>query len=320
MKKLFVVLIAVVFASCSQDQVESTNPVAETSLSVLDGKLLSFKDDKSFIDQYSKLAGLKTTKEVQGWVSKKGLKSLLNSSNDSIEMQNDSLDNKRIIYSDAIKAILNSDSKFKIGSKVLWLNERNFYILPKSDLDKKSEELITLKNDFDVYGKLLNFSDSKKNTSSSLTSRNVVPNENRSKTYVVGLPNDKRYVLDLFNETIVINDFINSSKMYLRCTLQYKSCSFWRCTWKNDTTTRWNMYGYNLIDSGNVGNPLGYWNFTPPHAEYMVGSQTLLLATWGTKGPIDPKFYQYPNFYVSGSVIWRYYSSAVEYPQAIAWY
>ena len=318
MKKLLVLLISVVFVSCSQDQVESTNPVVETSLSVLDGKLLSYKDEKSFVKEYSDLSKMNSS-ELQKWISDKKLNSLLNSSSDSLVMQEENLSNSRIIYSDAMKAILNNESKVKIGSNTLWINEHILYALSNENSDKAPKELIVMKNCLEVYGKLLNYSDLKGNVNSNLIGRLVVPNENGIKTYVVGLPNSNRYVLDLFNETIVLNGLIYSSKMYLRYTLQYRSCSFWRCTWKTDTTQRWNMYGYNLLSTGS-GSQVGYWIFTPPQAEFVVGPQTLLLATWGVNGPVDPIYYQYPNFGVSGNAIWRYYSSPIEYPQAISWY
>ncbi|MFV7235813.1 hypothetical protein [Flavobacterium sp. ZB4R12] len=320
MKKLLVLLVAVVFASCSQDQVESTNPVAVTSLSVLDGKLLSFKDDKSFIKEYSALSELKSTKEIQGWILKKGHSSLFNTSDASEEMQDSVISNTRIIYSNALKAIVNADSKFKIGEKVLWLNERNFYVLTENDFDKKSPELTILKNNLEVYGKLLNYSDSKKNKSSSIASRSTLPNENRSKTYVVGLPNSKRYVLDLFNETIVVNDNIASSKMYLRYTLQYNSCSFWRCTWKTDTSTPWTVNGGpNTLTSTVIGSNDGYgpWTLSYLDSSVKYGQNTFLLATWGSRAPLLP---QYVNFDISGSVFWKYNSSSIEYPQAISWY
>ncbi|WP_281310541.1 hypothetical protein [Flavobacterium flavigenum] len=317
MKKLIGLFVLLITISCSnEDQMESNStPVSNLSSSVLDGKMLSFKNEESFIKEYSEVSEMKSSKEVQNWISKKGLESLLNNAADnSVEMEEDILSDSRIIYSDGLKAILNADSKLKIGNKVLWLNERAFYILENKDVDKSTQELISLKDNLEVYGKLLNYSDSKSRTS--LTGRDVIPNENRSKTYVVGLPNNNRYVLDLFNETIVINGQISTSKMYVRYTLQYKSCSFWRCTWKQDTTTPWHIYLYSLTST--VGGEYGPWFFSSLDTNtLMYGQKTFLLATWGFRAPALP---QYVNFNVSGNIQWKYASSSTTYPQEISWY
>jgi len=320
MKKLILLFVLFATISCSNDdQIESADSaVSDLSSSVFDGKMLSFKNYESFINEYSEISEMKTSKDIQSWISKKGHESLLNNDEDSDlnlqEMEQDVVLDSRTIYSDGLKALLNTDSKFKIGSKVLWLYDRNFYVLEKNDVDKKAQDLIMLKNDLEVYGKLLNYSDSGKRAD--LTSRDVIPNENRSKTYVVGLPNDRRYVLDLFNETIVINGQISSSRMYLRYTLQYKSCSFWRCTWKQDTTTPWHIYGSSLTST--VGGEYGPWFFSGLDTNtLMYGQKTFLLASWGTRVPYLPS---YVNFNVSGSIEWKYASTSATYPQQISWY
>lgn len=100
MKKLFVLLVALVFASCSQDQFESSNPAAESPLSVLEGDLLSYKDDASFIKEYSALSEYKTKIELQNWISQKGHRTLLNSIDESLVVQDSIFDSSKIIYSD----------------------------------------------------------------------------------------------------------------------------------------------------------------------------------------------------------------------------
>ncbi|MBC5839588.1 hypothetical protein [Flavobacterium muglaense] len=234
MKKLFVLLVAVVFVSCSKDSLEPINASAEASLSVLDGKMLSFKDDKSFIKEYSQLSELKSTKEIQSWISKKGHLSRLNTENVSAVYLNDEIDNSEVIYSDALNAILNTDSKFKINETVIWLNERVFYKVNEKDIDKTASELLLIKNKLEVYGSLLNVS-----SKSSNSTNKTVPNENRSKDWVQYFDNsNRRLVLVLSNETIKYsNGEIASSKMFLYTAEQYKSCSFWRCTWKTNTST-----------------------------------------------------------------------------------
>ncbi|MFB9108292.1 hypothetical protein [Flavobacterium gyeonganense] len=266
------------------------------SSSVLDGRMLSFKDEESFIKEYSGVSEMKSSKEVQNWISKKGLESLLNNSDDSNEMEEEVLSDTRIIYSDALKAILNDESKVKIGGKTIWLNERNFYVLSEKEQNKNSKELGLIKDELEIYGKLLSYMGSEK----TLTSRDVIPNENRAKTFINGegefnVPGVRlRHVLDLFNETIVVNNQIQSSKMYLRFTMQYRSCSTWRCTWKTENSTlRDYSSGYVVANNitWNTQHPYVYGGFT--------GSQTYLFSTWiGSYILANP----YQNFSVSGKI------------------
>lgn len=318
MKKLILLFVLTAILSCSNEDQNVSKDVSasSSSASVFDGKMLSYGSKESFIKEYSELSGLKSEKDIQNWISNKGLESLLNISNDSIEMENDVLSDSRIIYSNALKAILNSESKLKIEEKTIWLHERNFYLLSENDIDKSSEELILIKDKLEIYGNLLSVSNSKTDTKLGLTARQTVVNENRVKTYVVNLTSNRRNVIDLFNETIVINNQISSSKMYLRFTLQYKSCSFWRCTWKNDTETGWKI-AFNNLDPG-VTYPWS-WVFDSSNVGLMmVGQNTFLLSNLVIK-PMLPD-YQYPNFYVSGSITWMYSLSPNTFPQAISWY
>lgn len=281
MKKVLALLCIVFFASCSQEQTELENPIASSTESVLDGKLLSFKDDKSFIKEYSALSEMKTSKDIQNWISKKGLKSLLNSSNDSIAIQNDVLDNKRIIYSDAIKAILNNESKFKIDKKVIWANGQNLYLLDENNSELNNKELINKIKDLKVYGNILNKSSFKDNVNSSSTSRIIIPNENKSKDWSVyynSAGRDRRIILSLFNETIVLNNVTTSSKMFIKCMKQGKFCSVWKCSWNEEFEGKELALMINNVSiSGWVTNPnLFYYN----NVTYISSNNnTILLST-----------------------------------------
>lgn len=310
MKKIIGLFILLATLSCSNDdQIESTDPVSNLSSSVLDGKVMSFKNDESFIKEYSEISEMKASEDIQNWISKKGVESLLNNSDDSKEMEEDILSDTRVIYSDALKAILNSDSKVKIGGKTIWLNERNFYILSKEQENKNSKELSLIKNDLEIYGKLLNYGGSKK----TLTSRNVIPNENRVKTFINGedefnIPGARlRHVVDLFNETIVVNNKIQSSKMYLRFTMQYRSCSTWRCTWKTENS---NLRDYNSrVETNNIT-----WDTPYFYVSGVKGSQTYLFSTWIGSNVADP----YQNFSVSGRI--QFQMSDGWHEIEISWY
>lgn len=324
MKKLLVALVAVVFASCSQDQVESSNLLtSESSLSALDGDLLSYKDDASFIKEYSALSEMKSSKEIQGWISKKGFKSLLNTSNDSIYIQNDVLDNKRIIYSDAIKAILNNESKFKINGNVIWANEQNLYLLDENNSNLNNQELINQIKDLKVYGNILNISSYKNNDNSSTTSRVIIPNENKSIDWIVGYNSagrDRRIILTLFNETIILNNITTSSKMFIRCIRQGKFCSFWTCRWNEEFEPKQlalDIYSLGYATGWDLNPSLYYYN----NITYISSNNnTILLATAQLAVP-----YATPtNFIINATAYVTTLNGGAQIPynwtQQISWY
>ncbi|KFF04065.1 hypothetical protein [Flavobacterium reichenbachii] len=314
MKRLLLILGVVSLWSCSNDeQVQTTQANTQNSLSVLDGKLLSFKDDESFIKEYIGLSELNTDK-LKSWDSSKKFTALLSVSDDLFEIEGDIVPVSRLVYSDALKALLSSESKLMIGGKVLWLNGRNFYLLGKNDLNKTSDELVSSKDSFDVYGQLLSLSGSSK----SLTSRNVIPNENRTITFASDEMNVNgsrlRHVLDLFNETIVLNDQIKTSKMYLRNTLQYRSCSTFRCTWKEAMNVR-TLSTANLYCASCSNGSVAPWSLFTINDYGMTGTQTYLLANWSLQYPLANP---YANFAVSGFVTSQV--EGVTFSIPISWY
>ncbi len=298
MKKLIALFLGITVLSCSSEDQLNNEVVstADTSASVLDGKMLSFKNEESFVKEYSELS-LLSNEDIKKWVSSKKLISLQSISENISDMEGDELSETRVIYSEALKSILNFDSKVKIDGKALWLNERTFYLLSVDEINKSSEQLIAEKDKLEVYGSLLSVSKPDQN----LTARNVLPNENRIKTFVTdegsfNVPGSRiRHVLDLYNETIVLNDEIQSSKMFLRSTLQYRSCSTWRCTWKEASNIR-SIDTYSLTGSNSV-----LWKFSLLQTATSTTS-TFLLATWNPSNlpaPANPSQW-FTNFNVSG--------------------
>jgi hypothetical protein len=293
MKKLFIVLITMVFASCSQDQNESVKPVATTTASVLEGGLLSYKDDASFIKEYSALTAMKSGKEVQKWIAEKGHSSLL-SKVDTTEVVQDKMDNTQVIYSDALKAILNSDSKFMIDGKVLWLNESNLYVLSGNNSEKSLKQLKTQKGNLEIYGSVSGLKQSK---TKNLTGRTIT-NANRSIgwSYEYNYQRARRIDLTLFNETIMLNGDVQSTKMFLRCQRLGRYCSVWKCRWNIDAGRLW-------LKVGNIGN----WSFNNNllSYSYILGyelsdsNNTVLLAD-GSNTPI-PSVNPPDNFVINAN-------------------
>jgi hypothetical protein len=300
MKKLFIVLITIVFASCSQDQNESVVPVATASASVLEGKLLSYKDDATFIKEYSALTVMKSGKEVQKWIAEKGVSSLLNKV-DTTEIVQDKMDNTKVIYSDALKAILNSDSKFKIDGKVLWLNENKFYLLTNQDKEKTNQELVLLKSKLKVEGTLDGGLVNGKVDKVGKDGKDGVrwmpfPDTNGySVLYANEGSDSKRYELIFFVESITING-VHTRKVFVKSIMYYRRCpSFKKCYWRLDDVTARVLDIDVRFQDGCSSSPSN----NNPYSINVVGEQTILLA--GGQG------YNYPcmdkNIYISGKII-----------------
>jgi hypothetical protein len=317
MKKLFALFLVATALSCGSEDQENQNVAqsAVSSESVLDGKMLSFKDEESFVKEYSDLAIL-SKDQLQKWISDKKVTALLNTSNDSVVMQEDIISKSRLIYSDALKSILNAESKVKIGNKMLWLNERSFYLLSENEVNKTPEELFSLKDKLEVYGQLLGMADS----AGKRAGRGIMPNENLVKTFVSEEVNVNgtrhRNVVEIFNETIYFSgtNSVQTSKMYLRTTMQYRSCSTWRCSWKE------NMYPRTLTTVGfhcsvcDIGH--SFWsNRLSLPAATVSGSQMYLLAEWRFIAPVaNPHI----NYAISGTFICTVVGHAM--PVNVSWY
>jgi len=307
MKKLIGMFLVTTILSCSsEDQALQTVDASNSaSLSVLNGELLSFKDDESFIEEYNGLTKLKTGKELQDWISKKGHSSLLNvkKSNDELEDEwGNELTPSKINYSDALKAILNSESKVEIGGKVIWLNDLKFYQLLGNNENKNQEELKSLTGDLEVYGMISGL-----DSNGGVTGK-VVPNANKSKEWAYGYNNgtrDKRIILILFNETIYLNGIVQSTKMFIRVFSEGKYCSFWKCRWNSE-------------DDGKV--TLNFWcNVNSPWigsggVVQLSDANNTVYAAVGSEGV--------PNFVVNGiaTVTWVDSGIAKTWSQDLSWY
>lgn len=298
MKKIIALFLVFTVLSCSSEDPSNQEVALENSGSVLDGKMLSFKSEKAFIKEYSDLT-LFSSEELKEWISSKKLESFLNVSDNSEGIEEDVVPGSRLVYSDALKAILNSDLKAKVNGDVIWLNERTFYLLSKNEVNKTSKELVSQINNLKIYGSLLSLS----NPTANLTSKNLIPNENRIKTFASEEMNINgsrlRHVVDLFNETIYINDQLESSKMFIRSIMQYRSCSTWRCTWKEASNPRkLSSDLYCAVCQNGENSPWGFsGNITTTSA--VSGTQTYLIGNWHLINVLQPQN-QFPNFAISG--------------------
>lgn len=154
-----------------------------------------------------------------------------------------------------------------------------------------------VKDKLDVYGQLMGNLKTNKSLNTT-TNRWVIPNENRMKTFVTdesmfNIPGSRiRHVLDLYNETIVLNNVTVSSKMYLRSILQYRSCSTLSgCRWKTDTSNLRTNSTQDIFTFSPV------WSNNEVYDSGITGIKTYLFSTWISSGVLaDPA----QNFDVSG--------------------
>lgn len=283
MKKLIALFLVAAMVSCSsEDQMTETGEAKTSSdLSVLDGTMLSYKDNDSFIKEYSTLTELKSGTELQNWISKKGHSPLLNATDETEQDEQEAIsisESSKNVYSDAISAVFNKDAKVKVNGKVLWLFEQNLYELNESDFDKNSAQLEASKSDLKLYGNI--FGEAK----SSATGRNIA-NANKALGWEYGYRWDgreRRLTLLLFNETIYLNGDVKTTKMFLRAERLGKYCSTWKCRWNSDANgvinIRFNGHA-NWTLNPNISNPGGY----------MVDQNTnTVLFADGTRDPNTP--------------------------------
>lgn len=286
MKKLITLFLVATVLSCnSEDQaIQTVNADTSSALSVLDGEMLSYKDDKSFVEEYSALTKLKSGDELRNWISKKGHPSLLEVTNESLLDLDDvgeTHEVSKIIYSDALSAVLNNDSKVKINGKILWLNEQNFYVLDEANFDKASEQLKVLKSDLKVYGNV--FGEEKSNA----TGRTIA-NANKAIGWEYGYRwggRERKLTLVLFNETIYLNGDVKSTKMFLKAERLGRYCSTWKCRWNSDSggtvfvkftgAANWQV---NPVITGSYQVGLGY--------ELNDNANTVLFADGAFPGPV----------------------------------
>ncbi|WP_037319898.1 hypothetical protein [Salegentibacter sp. Hel_I_6] len=261
MRKFITLLFIVTLLACSKDEINKDESSLE-QVSVIkksDGTILSFPSTDSFLKEYSKLTMLGSENDFKKWIDEKGHGSLLNKS-DSIYRVSDSIG---VTYSNPIMAIFNEEGEVIIDDKRIWLNGNSLFVLPKDEIKENS----TFKLDLDsskmkLFGTVNNLSHNQKYNLQDLESsaKNKIENANRWRTFVENYES-RRLITELYNETITFSDGNVSSKMYLRLRMNYESCSFWRCTWKNALYRRkitlnldidnihWNRYNSSVVNT-----------------------------------------------------------------------
>ena len=113
----------------------------------------------------------------------------------------------------------------------------------------------------------------------------------------------------LFNETVKFsNGDIASSKMFLYNAEQYKSCSFWRCTWKTNNNT------INTLNFSSFSSYIYGWNVLQSNGSFNYSNgSTILIAT---------NYLDTTNYSNSGTINTSvlYGSFGYNWSQYISWY
>lgn len=112
-KTVFFLLLTMIAFSCSED---------ELSIESVSGDRFSFTSMEEFHDMYIMLTEFESKEELQYWAKTKNHSTLLNSTDNTVEF-----------YSNALKTILNKDSEFELGEKIVWFNKGHLYAIPKRD-------------------------------------------------------------------------------------------------------------------------------------------------------------------------------------------
>lgn len=217
MKNLIFLFVVVFFFSCSKNEQEPTN-VAE------DIGVLVFKDFNEFFKEYDSLAKL-SREELSDWTLSKNHHSLLSSEKSS------DLD-----YSYTLMTLLNSNFEVQIGNDIVWFDNKKI-----KSLDKNSYSLTNRKNKSLEIGDLLintNNPDKVENRTILLYSNTKDARNQKEiwqKSYkpcgsgeISNVQGKRKFVHELMNETILLDQGFFRTSIYLRLKLEWKGSGGWR--------------------------------------------------------------------------------------------
>lgn len=311
MRKLILVLLMAIFIfSCSNDNlndnivgdvVESSPDIMQLVQEKYDGEIFRFDDNEDFVNFYNMLSNT-SIEEFEKFLSVKdeNNSSFYNDQFREEETDENDEDGLRIfegdfIISQFISTIFNNENKIIISDKTILLDQSGDFI------DIKSKEII---------GYLANSLSEKTEYENSVQNRY---NVNYTKTWL-RTDGSKRVWLDIFNETIYINNIVSSSKVYYKISQQYKSCSFWRCTWKNDSRNAsiYYLFPGNSRGTNTITNWPGlYQNYSPE--TFSTFSFTQKIAEYVFVAPMGMTAFHIIDGYIGYHSVFSYGFDNLEY-------
>lgn len=303
-KRFFVLTVSLLLFACSKENDAEVNEALSNESNVeldadynlnaaidekYDGEIFKFEDEVDFIKFYNELSNLEEEKfddflllkgdnnssfyrdlSIEEDILDEGDLSLTN-----IEQQDDSV----LLVSEYLSSIFNYDNHVMIGEDLVHLNEKGVFSIVSSN-----NEFASNKKGAEVIGYIVGSEPS--------TNSSRAYNVNRSRSWTK-YENNKRAIYKIWNETVYFNsNIVSSSKVFFRVTRQYKSCSFWRCKWKSDSSTAYLYHSMIATFGGSWSNTLPN---TPSGSPIVTSSSvyTRQLANYTFCGPCSSLFRVY---------------------------
>ncbi len=263
MKNLFIVIaISAIMFSCSNniDDINVDDTINERLDPVdfkqiieekYDGEILTFENEKDFISFYNLLSSLDQS-DFQDFLRIKdgNNSSLFRNLSEEVEKEMETNNNKilevknseKLFVSEYFSTIFNYDNEVIIAKKTVSITESGDLLSHDRDENKLS-----------VLGNIINYNNQ------NLAKRSGA---NSSQSWGLSTGRGRRVILTFFNETIYINNQVSSSKVFYRIHQQRESCSFWRCTWKDDGAQAFVQPSLTSFNGCNWNNTIRNNNFS----------------------------------------------------------
>lgn len=286
MKKSILILSALFFAlSCSVEEddildnsvLESRVDLEEIASQKYQNGIMSFEDSEDFISFYNLVTNseeedyqkyLKLREDDQSNLFLKDFNSESEEQEITEEDRQDKIEEfvtNELSISEHLASIFNKNDQIKIGERLIEINSSGQFI------DKKNiEENI-------IIGYVFNSLDIDKK---SRTPFNINYTKNWVQTYNGG---SRRVTISIFNETIFMGNN-TTSKIFYRVFQQRESCSFWRCTWKDDGR---NGTIQPYLSTSNTCSYINVYNMNAPQFFYAV-RYTKNISNYNFVGPCAP--------------------------------
>lgn len=300
MKKLMLLTLLTLFiVGCSKEELndDPSSLIEDASLNFkqvlkekYDGEIFKFKDTEDFTNFYNLLSVASVEEFEEYLVLKNGnnssfYRSQIHDEEEVIEGEEDGLKITEgdFMISEFMSTIFNFENEIIIANKKIKLDKSgNFIDMQENDVIGSVRNSIMQEESSDNKAYNVNYSKSWRRTDGS-----------------------KRFYLYIFNETVYINGALSTSKVFYRVKQKRKSCSFWRCKWKNDARSA--TFVPYLKQNGSSSN--GQWYTSNAYGATQStssSSYTLQIATYSFCGVC----YGAPFVITNGSF---QYESAIDY-------
>jgi hypothetical protein len=310
---LFYILI-ISFQSCA----DSENISLHENSNVNSHKRVNFSSVEDFNKEIDVLSGLDNDR-LKLWAKENNTQSLLIS-----EELNNITDEQLINLPDPYKAILNKNSEFVIGTKIIWLNNGSFYEFNESDeIEVLKKNVSELKPIGVISVKTNNISDANLKTQIGQNQLNSKYQYEFTGSAWLDCSNNYhtitglyKYVHELMTVQTVLYQSAANSKLYLRIKLEWRSSSWKSASEPRDIVTNLNISGTQLRFTNGVVVPI-YGSDSVNLSYTCSGDQTILLKSsdgYGLEGGSP-----YWNAEISGTIQHQLHGGYSSWTNYVAW-